>query len=214
MRLFRPRKGTLVYCGLYKGKAFGRIHRYFKQAIGFEPIPELFDEIQKKYMDNRNVKLVNAALAAQDGKAEFYIHDFQPASSLSIIGSDWKKRHSTEMSVDRVIEVESVNLCRWLKEENIQEIDTLIMDLQGYDLTVLKTMEEFVRDRKIRIIKSEVEVDEIPPSYQEAPSNKLADFKEFLKNDYKILKVRGKPEWSFHDITWIKNGERKRWWDI
>ena len=93
-----------------------------------------------------------------------------------------------------------------------QYVIRFINSSEDYSKLVL----EYLRTKKIkkiRIIKCEVEIDGIPQSYKDAPSNKLKDFKDFFKNDYEVLKMRGKPQWSFNDVTWIRCGDKKRWWD-
>jgi len=212
-RLFLQKNNhhLLIYCGLYKGKSFNVIYRSFDLSIGFEPIPELFDELQLKYSRDPRVTLVNAALASEDHNAKFYIYDIAPASSLSTVGSEYKERVNRNFNVDQIIEVDCINLGEWIHRHSINEIDTLITDLQGYDLCVLKTCSDLIRNHKIRIIHCEVERDNIPPVYVDSPSNKFSDFQEFLGSDYEILKIDGEPHHNFDDVTWIRRGESDLW---
>jgi FkbM family methyltransferase len=209
-RRFRPR--VLVYCGVHKGWAFGRRLHHFDRAIGFEPIPELFEELQSRFRRDRRVTLVNAALAAEEGKAKFYVHDVAPASSLSVLGPGYQKRHGRAISVAREIEVQCVNLGKWLAERGITDIDTLVTDIQGHDLAALKTCGKLVSNRRIRLIRCEVERDDVPPSYENAPSDKRADFDAFLGEDYEVLRIDNESSGSFDDVTWVRRGENDRWW--
>ena len=153
----RFRRRALVYCGVHKGWAFGRRLHYFDRAIGFEPIPELFEELQRKFRRDRRVTLVNAALAPECGTAKFYVHDTAPASSLSVLGPEYQERQGRAISVEREIEVQCVNLGEWLAENGITDVDTLVTDIQGHDLSALRTCSDLVRNRRIRLIRCEVE---------------------------------------------------------
>jgi FkbM family methyltransferase len=202
---------VLVYCGVHKGWAFGRRLHHFDQAIGFEPIPELFEDLQKRFRRDRRVMLVNAALAAEEGKAKFYVHEIAPASSLSVASAEYKTELGLETPVKEEIKVRCVHLGKWLSEHEIGDIDTLVTDIQGYDLAVLRTCADLVRSRGIRIVRCEVERDGVPPSYENAPANRRADFDAFLREDYEVLKVDNEGGGSFDDVTWVRRGEDDRW---
>lgn len=204
----RPR--TLVYCGVNHGHTFRQICDQFDCAIGFEPIPELYRRLAQEFAGHRHVEMVHGALAESDGSVTFHIHDFDAASSIGVLSESYKQRHNRHFEIVESVDVPCYHLGNFLHERGIHEIDTLVTDIQGFDLAVLKTLDPWIRNQAIRAIKSEVEQDQIPQSYEDIPGNKEKDFLEFLGDDYELIHRRGEPGWSFNDLTWIRTGETNR----
>ena len=104
-----------------------------------------------------------------------------------------------------MIKVKTLNLGDFLQKQRVEEIDTLITDLQGYDLTVLKTLDYYIKNKLIRTMKCEVEWDGKPPCYLNLPSNKLKDFLEYLNGYYKKNDPeKGTEDWWETDFNFEK----------
>jgi hypothetical protein len=92
-----------------------------------------------------------------------------------------------------------------LRKRGIDEFDMLFTDLQGMDLTVLKTLEDYIINKKIRIVHCEVEFDSTPAIHINLPSNKKKDFQDFLEKNYKEFWQQPGSENSWEtDIVWVK----------
>ncbi len=200
------KKGVLVYVGLYKGRGFDREFYKYKISFGFEANPELFKELQKKYSKYKNVFVYNFAVADYDGDIKFNISSNKgESSSIGNFNKEW----NNNIKMEKTITVKSINLNNFLKRKKIDFIDHYISDIQGMDLTVLKTLKPLIDERKIGCITSEVTINSKKHIYSDLPDNSEEGFKKLLSKNYKLVS-KG---WGV-----LKNGEFKDvpndWWEM
>lgn len=189
------KKGVLVYVGLHKGRGFDR--KFYKHEIsfGFEANPELFKVLQEKYSKYKNVYIYNAAVADHDGIINFNISsNGGESSSIGNFNEDW----NTDIKMEKTITVESINLNNFLNNRKISFIDNYISDIQGMDLTVLKTLKSWIDEKKIGCITSEVSIDKDKHIYSDLSDNSEQGFIELLTGNYQLVS-KG---WGI-----LKNGE-------
>lgn len=200
------KKGVLIYAGLHKGRGFDR--KFYKHEIsfGFEANPELFKVLQEKYSKYKNVYILNAAVADYDGTIKFNISsNGGESSSIGSFDEDW----NNDIKMEKTITVECVNLNNFLKNRKIYFIDNYISDIQGMDLTVLKTLKPLIDTKKIGCITSEVTIDSKKNIYSDLPDNSEKGFEKLLSNNYQLVS-KG---WGV-----LKDGEFKKvpddWWEM
>ena len=183
--LFAKKKGTLVYVGLNKGSGFDCIFRNYEKCYGFEPNPKLYAKLKEKYKKYSNVFIYNYAVADRAGKIEFNISSNGGASSsIGTFSEDWGPYNSGKVRMISTIRVDSINLCDFLKQQEIDKIDAYVSDIQGYDLHVLKTLTPFLYQEKISSITCEVTKNEHRNIYSNLPDNSESGFAELLNQNY------------------------------
>ena len=185
----KSKKKVLFYCGIHNLGNFSRIRSYYDLCYGFDANPDKIARARQAYEKDPNVKFVHGALTDKGGEeAEFTITtDWDPASSLGNPNPDYVHMKTGVLAAQKKIKVPTVNLYDFCIDNGIDEIDTLITDLQGIDFTVLKTLTEFIKKGKIREIQCEVEPDDSPTRYIGIPPSKLKDFKKLLSGNYDLL---------------------------
>jgi FkbM family methyltransferase len=114
---------------------------YFFEKLGWrcivvEPIPELCEKIRSK----RKCRLFNCAAGDYNGETKFYVHEQDPiVSSLNFtkVQLDYQKYNRQTL---REIPVEMKTLDSILEEENVKEkeIDFISIDVEGYEINVLR----------------------------------------------------------------------------
>ena len=206
---------TLVYCGIHNLVNFSRIRPYYDLCYGFDANPEKIEQAKNVYQNDPNVKFIYGALSDKGGgEAEFVVtSDWDPASSLGHPNPEFEHMKSGILLRQKKIKVPTINLYDFCKSHAIQEIDTLITDLQGMDLTVLRTLKDIIRKGNIREIQCEVEPDNTPPRYLEIPTSKFSDVRQLLSDNYDVLWVdpadprQAESAWEM-DIRWrVKGGQ-------
>lgn len=73
---------TLIYIGANNGHTLWSLFDKFDKVYAFEPDPEIFSELDRKFRQFEWVTLVNAACSDFNGKSKFYVTNNRVASSL------------------------------------------------------------------------------------------------------------------------------------
>jgi len=170
---------TLVYVGANNGGSLSGLHHNFDVVYAFEPIPEVFEELNRRLGDFEHIHLINAACGTKPGRKDFYITPNIVSSSLSDIAEGMGIRSN------RKIKVDVINLYDFLKNKNVDFIDLYCSDCQGSDLDILNTIKPYVDDIRIGELFIETHRDGI--FLYEGLDNQLAKFKEILSVNYEYV---------------------------
>lgn len=201
----KKEKHTLLYLGLHKGIGFNEMLKSHKICYGFEANPEFYIPLKKKYRFFKNVHIINAAVTDYNGVIKFNISSNDGASSS--IG-EFKKDWNDSIKIVNTIEVPAILLLDFLKDNDINFIDTYCSDIQGNDLNVLKTLSPFLKGRKIGSITCETSKDKYQNIY-ELGDNSESGFKELLEENY-YLAAKGWGVLQDGDFTEVD----KMWWEM
>jgi FkbM family methyltransferase len=184
----RRKRGVLVYIGLHRGESFDQIFGSYEACYGFEANPELFEALVRKYRGHPRVHLVNAAVDERGGETEFHISSNDGASSsLGHFDDAWANYRKGDVRMVKTIRVRCVNLLDFCRQHGIDRIDDYVSDIQGMDLTVLKTMKPFIDQRRIGTITCEVAKDGRRNIYRDLPDNSASGFAELLEGNYELV---------------------------
>ncbi len=207
----------LIYIGLNKGEGLRRVLKQtsFTKVIGFEPIPELFEKLKLEYQNNKKIEILPYVVDTEDQIKTFFVtqqdsdSSITYSSSLYEISEDYRKYKKSDISTQIKIEVKSISLLSFLKERNIDFIDTYISDAEGNDFKILSSIREFTDNKKIKIIQVESEPDYVDWSQRvNQPNNKEKDFVNLLSTNYELTDkeegnydTNSQNKWVNRDIT-------------
>lgn len=112
------------------------------KIYSFEPIPELFAQVKEKTSLYQNITCINLALAEKNGLAPFWPSENpkkpgKHSQAGSLLPPKERLKYS-EIRFKEPFNVQTVSLDSWTKQNNIDHIDFLWLDLQGYELPVLE----------------------------------------------------------------------------
>lgn len=134
--------GTFIEIGANDGKTGSftyNLARMGWHGLNFEPIPRLYNLCCENHHNNKNVKNFNIALG--ETKGEVNIID---ANTLSTIDTDVIKLYSKIPQFKHIFinnnfyPVKMDTLNNLLCENNINHIDIIVLDVEGYEENVLK----------------------------------------------------------------------------
>lgn len=118
------------YFAYYVGKLVGHNGRVF----AFEPYPDNFKLLLKNCSKLPQVKAIQSAVSDSSGKTQLFIHTTSSSShSLSDISRS-----------DKSCLVPKVSLDEWGIKNNINRIDAVLIDVEGYELAVLRGMHNII----------------------------------------------------------------------
>ena len=132
---------TLIDVGSNKGQ-FGLIARKFFPNIKIHSFEPQLDELnkQKKILGNNNLSYYNIALGNNEKTSEIYITKRKDSSSLLKPVETANKKYLTKET--KKIKVQKLNNISILK--NIERPSILKLDVQGFELEVLKGADQLL----------------------------------------------------------------------
>lgn len=109
------------------------------KVYGLEPIPDLFNAAVERTKNYNNVTLKNKALSNKNDIIEMYISDMSGniVESSSILKPKDHLTYHPHITFKKKISVESIRLDDFVKTENIDIVNLLWLDLQGFESIVL-----------------------------------------------------------------------------
>jgi len=158
-----------------KGQSIEKYLKMFEKPIihSFEPIKTEFDYMCSKFKNNKNIFLNNFALGDKIEEKELNVTVKTGNSSFNKInpGTEWLKVRSKQFNtseegyVASVLKVNVIKLDDYCKDNNINVIDLVKIDTQGYEDKVLEGSLNSIKQNKIKVIVTEIMFDNVYDKY-------------------------------------------------
>lgn len=120
-------------------------------VYGFEPSIECFNGLVRKYENNQKIILNNIALSAIPGEGALYTNTIG-SGSASMTKPQYGEK-AEEFMFSQPIKISTVD--QYCKNNSINEISLMKIDVEGHDLDVLKGSKEMLRNQKIKVLSFE-----------------------------------------------------------
>lgn len=155
---FLPYNPVIIEAGAYNGDQAVQAAKVWPQCqriVAFEPNPHAFAQLQRKIDQDKltQIKAYNLALHSYNGIANLHLCRGQDGNDRSR-----ERESSILLSSDECrgpqIEVPCVILDDWCRENQIDHIDILRIELEGLELQVLQSSLEILKKTKIIILPS------------------------------------------------------------
>lgn len=156
--VFQGRRGAVcVDVGAHDGKFTELLLTTLDAPVvhAFEPAPEPFARLHRRYATTPGVKPVNAGLSDQSGRLAFNVYDNQALNSFLPLTQ--KKDHAFgNPALLRRSEVNVLRLDDYAAEMKLAEIDLLKIDTQGFELHVLRGASHLLAAGRVRAVLVEL----------------------------------------------------------
>lgn len=153
-----PQNPVIIDAGSYDGQDSILMAKWWPQGkiFAFEPVPQMFLKTRQNTASYANIACFPFALADVSEKKVLYISKTQDhiAASSSLLQPKEHLDFYPEILFPTQIEVEGVALDDWAEQQAIKHIDFLWLDMQGFELFVLKQSQLAAR---VSAIYTEVE---------------------------------------------------------
>lgn len=153
------------------GGNFGQTALLFASAFpeasvfSFEPVPESFSRLQKAVQRQGRIKAFNTALGDKSGSVSM---NLTPSAGSNTILPDTSSTGSIRVAIDTVDSFAAAH--------SIGAIDLLKIDVEGYELQVLKGAEQTIRRGDVRYIFAEC----VLPMDAQSPHTSFFDLHQSL----------------------------------
>lgn len=144
----------------YPDTALEKLVNEYPRVIIFEPLPEAAKACRDACDAVPGVIVLEAACGEQFCNATFNVYNMRGlSSSLGEMTSDAVTLYGDQydLSLKRRIEVQVLHLGFMLQMLGVTTIDFLLIDAQGMDFAVLKTVEPWIAESRVRLIQLEAE---------------------------------------------------------
>ncbi|MEX0849076.1 MAG: FkbM family methyltransferase [Candidatus Dependentiae bacterium] len=149
-----PDNITIVEGGAFRGHETIAMAKAWPNSTiyTFEPVPELYKILQDNTARFSNIHCFNLALSNQNGTAQFWPSEHPKKVGVhsqagSLLAPKERLKWSNIKFKDP-FEVGTITLNKWAKQQNINNIDFLWLDLQGYELPVMQAAPEILQQVK------------------------------------------------------------------
>ena len=161
VKTYLPENPIIVEAGAWDGRDSVLMAQFWPQGhiYAFDPVPSHFQSIKKHSAQFRNIYPCGKALSDVNGVATFYlsVHENNPdeiSGSSSLLQPKEHLAEDPSVSFPYAMEVETITLDSWAQEMGIDHVDFLWLDMQGFELNMIKASE---LARNARAIWLEVE---------------------------------------------------------
>ena len=140
-----PDDAVILDIGANHGRYTVKMATFQRKVYAFEPGPENLVKLRKAVENCSNVEVHGIALSNKTDVVKLMIHPGNPGGhsiALQLDGQKWK--HKLENSV----EVAALPLDTWMKENNIQRLDGIKIDVEAHEAEVLEGAKETLKKFK------------------------------------------------------------------
>jgi len=191
LKKYLPSNPVIIDCGAHVGAdsiEFARILPNSK-IYCFEPIPSIFYNLKKATRKYSNISCFQLALGSENCEVDFYVSSGNSDASSSLLPPSGHLSSHPDVFFNEKIKVNSQTLDSWADQNNISKIDFLWLDMQGFELNMLKASVKMLN--QVSIIHTEVSLSD---TYEGAPL--YAELREWLLQNGFIVRIEAIPKGS------------------
>lgn len=151
---FVPYNPIIVEVGAYEGKGTAGLSSSFPygKIFAFEPNPSAYAKLQEKIQSLKNVSAVNLAVSTSNGIVKMYMDMEGNDSQYSLL--PLSKPPERILYKDAEIEVPSITLEEWCKQNSISHIEFLRLDAGGFEFQILRSSPEILKTVLVIVTKT------------------------------------------------------------
>jgi len=132
-------------------------------VIGFEPNPDLFEMLQKKYSKYPKIELQQLGISNQKGSRTFHENVLHSTSTFEELNfdSDYLSRKAKILGVEKKeivsksYEVKTTTLCDYINANCTSDVDILKIDTEGHEYHCLEGL--FLDELKVKVKYIQIE---------------------------------------------------------
>jgi FkbM family methyltransferase len=146
---------TILDIGANEGQFIQKISKVLPDAkiYSFEPLKDSFIKLEKMVSDKKNITAFNFALGDEDKEAIINLNEYSPSSSLL----ELTDLHKDAFPVTKKVKEEKIYikvLDKIFKQLELNKKVLMKIDVQGYELNVLRGADNTIKDVDIILIET------------------------------------------------------------
>jgi 2-O-methyltransferase len=201
---FIPPNPVIIDAGAHAGEDSIEMARLWPRASvhAFEPVPALFAKMRRKARRYPNIRCYQLALGDRDDEMDMFISTGQDASSSLLKPKELLNEHP-EITFDQQCRVRVTTIDKWAKNNGIDHVDFMWLDMQGYEMRALQGAAKILE--KVAAIHTEVNLKE---TYSGA--SLYDDLRVWLENRGFSVDREQIPYEKQGNVLFVRNQEMRR----
>jgi FkbM family methyltransferase len=201
IRQFLPPNPIIIDAGAHRGDDSIEFCQLIpsSEIHAFEPVPAIFDDLSRVTALYKQIKCYKLALSDRTGQQEMHISSGGSDASSSLLAPRDHLKDHPDTFFNEKIRVNTITLDDWAEENKILKVDFLWLDMQGFELGVLKASTKiFPKVAAIHIEVSTKQTYENVPHYDEV--------KAWMESNGFIARLEEIPRgWDMGNVLFIRN---------
>jgi FkbM family methyltransferase len=158
IRKYLPQNPVIIDCGAHVGADSIELSKILPKSkiYSFEPVPTIFKSLKNATKKYSNIECFQIALSDKDGEAKFFVSSGESDASSSLMNPTGHIEIHPDVKFDKEIFVKTLSLDTWAKKMKLAKVDFLWLDMQGYELNMLKASNEIFKT--VSVIHTEVSI--------------------------------------------------------
>lgn len=160
LKKYLPANPVIIDCGAHDGADTIELARLFKGATihSLEPVDQLFERLKRRTGNDKGIFIYQLALSDQTGFGEFHLSEGESDASSSLLQPMEHLKDHPLTKFQKTIQVKTMALDDWAGKNNIAHVDLLWLDMQGFELNMLKASSKILDT--VKVIHTEVSTKE------------------------------------------------------
>ncbi len=196
---YLPANPVIIDCGAHDGAdTVALANTYNAQIHAFEPVEDIFKRLKQRTSKFPSIFCYNIALSDNNGKQNFYVSEGESDGSSSLLEPKDHLRDHPETFFEKQTIVETLTLDTWAANNKIEKVDLLWLDMQGFELNMLKASTKILPT--VKVIHTEISVTE---TYKGVPTYET--YKSFLQSIGFTVLIEAIPKgWDMGNVLFVR----------
>ena len=198
-----PNNPIIIDAGAFDGKESIELAKFWPHGKihSFEPIPQVYQTLLTATQEQKNIKTYPIALSDKSGKAQMHVSEWPDkpgvcSASSSLLAPKDHLKYS-HIPFPKTITVPIITLDEWAEKNGVDHVDFLWLDMQGYELNMMKASPKILKT--VKAIVTEIE-------FVEAYTGQYLywDIKKWLEQEgFEMIAINTSPLW-FGDALFVR----------
>lgn len=200
IRKFLPDNPVIIDAGAHRGDDSVELSKLIPSAQihAFEPVPAIFADLKANTTNYPRIRCYEFALSNRTGQQEMHISSGASDASSSLLAPEEHLKDHPDTFFKETISVKTITLDEWALKNNIDKVDFMWLDMQGFELEVLKASPGILS--KTTAIHMEVSCKQ---TYENVPL--YTEVKEWMSSmGFKVCIEEIPPGWDMGNVLFLK----------
>ena len=200
IRKFLPANPVIIDCGAHVGGDSIDMCRLFSGSTihAFEPVPTIFKLLKHNTRKFNRITCHAIALSNKNGEQVMHVSSGASDGSSSFLKPNEHLKDHPDVFFNEDIIVQTLLLDTWAAQQGLQKIDLLWLDMQGFELEVLKASSVILP--KVHAIHMEVST---RPTYEGVPL--YNEVKTWMEANGFHVQVEAIPKgWDMGNVLFVR----------